>query len=257
MDTFSLQRGSRPLLLSLPHDGTELPLGLHERLTSSAHSVPDTDWHVARLYEFAAALGASVIRPRYSRYLVDLNRPADDESLYPGQNTTGLCPLLQFDGEPVYLQGAEPTAEEIRLRLKEYWQPYHQALQDELLRLRAEFGRVVLWDGHSIRSVLPFLFEGRLPDFNLGTNGGASCSAELEARLGAVLADQDSYSHVLNGRFKGGYITRHYGQPEAGVQAIQLELAQCIYMNEDRFEYDETRAPAVQSLIRRLLECCL
>ncbi len=256
MDTFSLHRGSRPLLLSLPHDGTALPPELAARLTPSARRVPDTDWHVARLYEFAAGLGASVMVPKFSRYVVDLNRPADDAALYPGQNTTGLCPLRQFSGEPIYLAGAEPDPAEIRQRLSRYWRPYHEALAAELARLHAEHGRAVLWDGHSIRSVLPFLFEGRLPDFNLGTNGGASCGAELEARLAAVLAGQDSYSHVLNGRFKGGYITRHYGRPETGVQAIQLELAQYVYMDEDRFEYDAARAPAVQALIRRLLECC-
>jgi len=254
METFTLHRGTAPLFVSLPHDGTELPEDIAARLTQSARRVPDTDWHVSRLYAFAHEMGASVIVPKYSRYVVDLNRPANDESLYPGQNTTGLCPLVQFSNEPVYQEGQEPKKREIAQRVKKYWRPYHDALGEELARIRSQCGRVVLWEGHSIRSVVPFLFEGRLPDFNLGTAGGASCSAGLQRKLVHLLEAQKDYSFAVNGRFKGGYITRHYGKPIEGVDAIQLELAQLNYMNEETFEFDEAKAPRLQTLIRALLE---
>lgn len=257
MDTYALHRGSAPLLVSLPHDGTLVPDELAARLAPSARRVPDTDWHVARLYAFARELGASLIVPVYSRYVIDLNRPADNASLYPGQNTTGLCPVVQFSGEPVYLAGEEPDEEEIAARVARYWRPYHEALAGELARLREAHGRVVLWEGHSIRSVLPFLFEGRLPDFNLGTNGGASCSPALQDRLTAVMAAQAQYTHVVNGRFKGGYITRHHGRPEQGIEAVQLELVQSAYMDEDSFAWLPERAERLQQVVRRMLECCL
>lgn len=257
MDTLTLHRGTTPLFVSLPHDGTALPEDIAARMTPGARRVPDTDWHVSRLYAFARALGASMIVPKFSRYVVDLNRPPDDVSLYPGQNTTGLCPIVQFSGAPVYLPGQEPTPGEIAQRVEKYWRPYHDALAAELARIKAAHGHVVLWEGHSIRSVVPFLFDGRLPDFNLGTANGASCSAELQRRLVGVLQAQGDYSFIVNGRFKGGYITRHYGDPANGVDAIQLELAQCNYMDEEAFAYDEAQATRVQSMIRGLLQACM
>ncbi|WP_454831738.1 N-formylglutamate deformylase [Pseudoxanthomonas wuyuanensis] len=257
MDIFKLHRGTAPLLISLPHDGTAVPDDIAARLTDSARRVPDTDWHVSTLYAFARDLGASMLVPKHSRYVIDLNRPADDVSLYPGQNTTGLCPTVQFSGEPVYRQGREPSPEEIAGRLATYWQPYHDNLSAELERIRGEHGRVVLWEGHSIVSQAPFLFEGRLPDFNLGTADGASCSPALQQRLSETLESQSDYSFVVNGRFKGGYITRHYAAPETGVQAVQLELAQLNYMDERTFEYLPQRAEKTQALIRRLLQCTL
>jgi N-formylglutamate deformylase len=257
MDTFTLHRGTAPLLVSVPHDGTEVPDAIAERLTPSARRVPDTDWHVSRLYAFARELGASIIIPRYSRYVVDLNRPPDNASLYPGQNTTGLCPIVQFSGDPVYQAGAEPSNTEIAERIETYWRPYHEALAAELARIRAAHGRVVLWEGHSIRSVVPFLFEGQLPDFNLGTAGGASCSVALQSRLIAVLGAAREHTHVVNGRFKGGYITRHYGEPAQDIEAVQLELAQLNYMDEDTFEYLEEIAEKTQRVLRALLEACL
>ncbi len=256
-DTFTLHHGSLPLLISLPHNGTELPADLAERLTPAAKQVPDTDWHVAKLYDFAHALGASVIVPKYSRYVIDLNRPRDDVSLYPGQNTTGLCPATTFSGEPIYLSGQEPDQNEITARIEQYWRPYHTALAEEIERIGEAHGRVVLWEGHSIRSVMPFLFEGRLPDLNIGTADGGSCSAGLQRRLVNVLDAQRDYSYVLNGRFKGGYITRHYGKPSQGVDAIQLELVQLNYMNEETFEYNETHAQKLQTVIKKLLEAAL
>jgi len=188
---------------------------------------------------------------------VDLNRPPDDTSLYPGQNTTGLCPLLQFSGEPVYRDGAQPDPAEIAARVAAYWRPYHDTLDAELARIRGEHGRAVLWEGHSIRGTLPFLFDGALPALNLGTAAGASCRPELQQRLAAVLAGQGGYTHVVNGRFKGGYITRHYGDPEIGVDAVQLEIAQHAYMDEDSFDYLPEKAAKLQVAIGRLLEAAL
>jgi N-formylglutamate deformylase len=256
-ETYSLQRGTVPLLISLPHDGTALPDDIAACLVPEARRVPDTDWHVSRLYAFARELGASVIAPTYSRYVVDLNRPPDDVSLYPGQNTTGLCPTVQFSGEPVYLAGQAPSQEEIARRIERYWRPYHAALAEEIARIKSVHGRAALWEGHSIRSVVPFLFDGRLPDFNLGTAAGASCSPALQRRLEAVLAAQKNYTFVVNGRFRGGYITRHYADPANGVDAVQLELAQLNYMDEDSFAYRDDLAAPTQALIRRLLETAL
>ncbi len=253
MDVCTLHRGTAPLLISLPHDGIALPEDIAGRLTPEARAVPDTDWFVSRLYDFARGLGASLLVPTYSRYVVDLNRPPDDVSLYPGQNTTGLCPAVRFSGDPVYLPGQEPSADEVAARVERYWRPYHDTLVQELARLKAEHGRVLLWEGHSIRSVVPFLFEGRLPDFNLGTAGGASCDRALQARLESVLSAQHDYTWTANGRFKGGYITRRYGQPSEGVDAVQLELAQSTYMDESAGRYDRARATALQAVLASLL----
>ncbi len=254
----TLHRGEAPLLVSLPHDGSAIPEPLAARMTPEARRAPDTDWHVSRLYAFARELGASILVPRHSRYVIDLNRGEDDTSLYPGQNTTGLVPLVRFTGEPVYLPGREPDAAEVASLLETHWRPYHLALRGELDRIRARHGRAVLWEGHSIRgSGLPFLFEGRLPDLNLGTAGGASCTPALQARVERELASQADYDWVANDRFKGGHITRHYGDPAAGVDAIQLEISQRTYMDEDSFEYDEARAGRLQLLLRRLLQAAL
>jgi N-formylglutamate deformylase len=256
--TYTLHRGTAPLLISLPHDGSHIPDDIAARMRPNAQRSVDTDWHVGRLYEpLAKALGASVIRPLASRYVVDLNRPADGQALYPGKRETGLVSTIGFDGELLYLDGDEPTAEEMQRRVNVYWRPYHDALSQELERLRAEHGRVVLWDGHSIRSQVPMLFEGQLPDFNLGTADGASCSAVLQEQLKEALGAQSRYSFVVNGRFKGGYITRHYGRPAEGVQAVQLELSQLNYMDEDSFAYAEDRAMHVQETIARLLALCV
>ncbi|MFC5526505.1 N-formylglutamate deformylase [Rhodanobacter ginsengisoli] len=258
MANFTLQRGRVPLLISLPHDGSYIPDDIAARMLPAARRSPDTDWHVGRLYEpLAQALGASVLKPLASRYVVDLNRPADGHALYPGQRETGLVSTVGFDGEPLYRDGESPDGDEVQRRINEFWQPYHHALAQELARLCAEHGRAILWEGHSIRSQVPMLFEGRLPDFNLGTATGASCGPALQTRLQACLAAQSRFTFAVNGRFKGGYITRHYGSPGTGVQAVQLELAQVNYMDEASFEYDEGRAVAVQELIGRLLQLSL
>ena len=262
MENFTLHRGGAPLLVSLPHDGTAIPDAIASRMTPQALRVPDTDWHVALLYAFAKELGASVLTPRWSRYVVDLNRPPDGHALYPGRSETALVPVNTFAGEPIYRDGAPPDAAEIVARVEEYWRPYHAALREELDRLRDAHGRVVLWDGHSIRSRVPRFFEGKLPDFNLGTANGESCSPALQERLAEVLRTRagggtDGYDHVVNGRFKGGHITRYYGKPQEGIDAAQLELAQHVYMDEDSFEYQPQRAQGVQRVIRALLEACL
>jgi N-formylglutamate deformylase len=257
MDILDMHRGTVPLLVSLPHDGSAIPEAIAARMTEPARRSPDTDWHVGRLYELARELGASILKPRQSRYVVDLNRPADGHALYPGRSETGLVPSVMFDGRPIYRDGRAPDAQEIAERVEQYWAPYHRALHGELERLRAAHGRVVLWEGHSIRAEVPMLFEGRLPDLNLGTNDGASCRPLLRERLATALATQDAYSHVVDARFKGGYITRHYGAPEMGIDAVQLELVQATYMDEDSFDYLPERAARVQPLIRRLLQGCL
>ena len=257
-DVFTLHRGSAPLLVSLPHDGSAIPAGLAERMTPEARRAPDTDWHVSRLYAFARELGASMLVPHWSRYVIDLNRGEDDTSLYPGHNTTGLCPSVRFTGEPVYLPGQEPGADEVATRIERYWRPYHAALGGELQRLHVLHGHVVLWEGHSIRgSDLPFLFEGRLPDLNLGTAGGASCTPALQAQLEAVLSAQADFDFVANGRFKGGHITRHYADPVAGIDAVQLEISQRCYMDEESIEYDEAKATPLQAVLRQLLQATL
>ena len=254
----TLHRGSAPLLISLPHDGSAIPAALAERMTPEARRAPDTDWHVSRLYAFARELGASILVPKHSRYVIDLNRGEDDTSLYPGQNTTGLVPLVRFNGAPVYLPGQQPDAADVAARIDTYWRPYHAALRDELERIRTQHGRVLLWEGHSIRgSGLPFLFEGRLPDLNLGTANGTSCSPALQARIEAELAAQTDYDWIANGRFKGGHITRHYGDPANGIDAVQLEISQRIYMDEDSFDYDAAKAARLQPLLRALLRACL
>jgi N-formylglutamate deformylase len=257
MDIAMLHRGSLPLLVSLPHDGSHIPPELAARMAPESRRAPDTDWHVSRLYAFAKDMGASVLVPSHSRYVVDLNRPPDDVSLYPGQNTTGLCPAVRFSGEPVYLEGQSPSEDEVQGRVERYWRPYHALLAEELQRLRGKHGRALLWEGHSIRGEVPFLFEGTLPDLNVGTSSGASCSPQLQARLEAVLSAQTNYSWVANGRFKGGYITRQYGRPAQGVDAVQLELSQRNYMDEDSFEYDEARAGRLLPTLRALLGAAL
>ena len=225
---YTLHQGDRPLLVSVPHAGTHLPAALRPRLTERAQRVEDTDWCLDELYDFARGLGASLIVPRCSRYVIDLNRPPTDAPMYPGANNTGLCPLTNFEGQPIYLPGQAPDAAEVTERRERYWRPYHDALASELARLRQQHGHALLFDGHSIQPELPWLFEGRLPDLNLGTADGQACRPALRERLRGVLAAQADFSWVVDGRFKGGYITRHYGQPAQGVQAVQMEMGwQC------------------------------
>ncbi|MFZ5528696.1 MAG: N-formylglutamate deformylase [Pseudomonadota bacterium] len=252
--TFSFTQGTLPLLISIPHLGTEIPPELQAGMADIASLKQDTDWHLDQLYGFAQSMGASIIRARVSRYVIDLNRPPDGASLYPGQTTTTLCPLDTFRGEPLYLPGHAPDATEQARRLATCWQPYHQQIRTELDRLKARHGAVLLWDAHSIASLLPRLFEGRLPDLNFGTADGRSCAPQLIDAVAGVAA-QAPFSHVINGRFKGGYITRHYGQPDQHVHAVQLEMSQLLYMQEQApFSYEPAKAQAVQPLLQRMLE---
>jgi N-formylglutamate deformylase len=240
--TYTLHPGRTPLLLSLPHVGTEIPADQQARYLPGALKVPDTDWHLEALYAFAK----------------DLNRPPENQPMYPGANNTELCPTRAFSGKPIYREGQAPDEAEVQRRITHYWRPYHRALQDELQRLRGEHGHAVLFDGHSIKGELPWLFEGALPDLNLGTASGASCAAPLREALGRVLAGQSRYSQVVDGRFKGGYITRHHGRPSEGVHAVQLEMAWRCYMHEaPPFQIDPQRqaelTPVLQDLLRALL----
>jgi N-formylglutamate deformylase len=255
---FLFHQGTQPLLLSIPHVGTYVPPAIATRLTDEARRVPDTDWHLDRLYAFARELGASVLQATHSRYVVDLNRPPDDQSLYPGQATTGLCPGLTFDGTPVYADGQAVAAAEVAQRRETWWRPYHEQLRREFDRIRAVHGIATLWDAHSIRSVLPRFFEGRLPDLNIGTAKGASCAPALQERIADIARSVPGHTSVLNGRYTGGYITRRYGDPAAGFHAVQLEMTQCSYMQEQwPFEYRPEQARAIQPHLARLLEAML
>ncbi|MFY8104062.1 MAG: N-formylglutamate deformylase [Ramlibacter sp.] len=253
---FHFRAGTRPLLISMPHVGTYVPPALAARFTDEGRRVPDTDWHLERLYDFADTLGASVLVATHSRYVIDLNRPPDGASLYPGQRVTGLCPVDLFDDQPLYRDPKDlPTEAEIAARRDAIWHPYHAKLTEELARLKALHGAAALWDAHSIRSVVPRFFEGKLPDLNLGTADGASCDADLASRLLAIGQQASGYTAVLNGRFKGGHITRFFGQPAQGIHAIQLEMTQCCYMQEAwPFDYLPQVAAGVQPAVRRMLE---
>lgn len=251
---FTLHRGSLPLLVSIPHAGTYLPDDIASTMTPVARHVDDCDWHLERLYSFVRTLGGSVIVPSHARYVVDLNRPPDNENLYPGQDTTGLVPVDTFDKLPLYPAGGSPDAAEVARRRDLYWRPYHDALSGELARLSAEHPRVLLWEAHSIRSHVPRFFEGRLPDFNFGTANGASAAPGLAEAMVNMVGTHGAYSAVANGRFKGGYITRQYGAPQANVDAIQLELSQITYMEEVRpYHYDSRKGEAVAQLLEDLI----
>jgi N-formylglutamate deformylase len=251
---FTLHRGKRPLLVSLPHAGVEIPAAMQDDYQPHALEVEDTDWHLASLYAFAKHIGASLLAPRYSRYVIDLNRPPDNAPMYPGANNTELCPTRSFSGAPLYKEGSAPDAVEIEFRRRSYWQPYHNALAGEIERIKAKHGYVVLWDGHSIKSELPWLFEGKLPDLNLGTVNGASCAPMLAIALSHVLATQNRFTHAVDGRFKGGYITRHYGKPDEQIHAVQLEMSYASYMLEEPpYMVDAGRAGRLLPVLRSLL----
>lgn len=249
---FTFIQGSCPLLISMPHVGTRLTPEIESGLVVSAKAVPDTDWHLPILYAFAKEMGASLLIANYSRYVIDLNRSDDDQPLYVGA-TTGLFPSIFFDGTPLFQEGKAPTQTVRQTYIEQIWRPYHQQLQNELTRIQDEFGHAMLFDAHSIRGEIPFLFDGRLPDLNLGTFNGQSCAPELAQQL-ISMCEASDYSAVLNGRFKGGFITRQYGQPEKNVHAVQLEMAQAIYMEEQPpFAYDAVKAAKLQPLLQQLL----
>ena len=263
-DWLTVHEGSAPLVIGLPHTGTDIPTHIEARMTSPWLARKDADWWVDRLYDFALDMGATLVRTGVSRSVIDVNRDPSGASLYPGMTTTGLCPTETFDGEPLYRPGQEPDAAEIEERRSTWFDPYHAALRDQLDRLGSR-GPVVLYDAHSIRSVVPRLFDGELPQFNIGDNDGATCASALTQTVEAACALSGD-SLVVNGRFKGGWTTRHYGRPDVGIHAIQMELADRGYIVDPAgpvspqnwpSPYEPERAQAMRSHLRRVLTACI
>jgi N-formylglutamate deformylase len=263
-DWLAIHHGEAPLVVSFPHTGTEIPASLEANLVSPWLARKDADYWVDVLYDFAHEMGATTVRTALSRTVIDVNRDPSGASLYPGQATTGLCPVETFDGEPLYTRGGEPDAAEISRRRIAYFAPYHHALESQLQRLRARHARVVLFDAHSIRSKVPRLFDGTLPQFNIGTNGGASCDSALTARIEKICA-ASSFDHVTDGRFRGGWITRHYGNPQNGIDAVQMELAMRGYLREPDTlteanwpaALDDAHAATLRVALRDILDTCV
>jgi N-formylglutamate deformylase len=254
---YEVSPGDGPLIFSVPHAGTDLPVDVAEKLTSHARTLPDTDWHVEQLYDFAPELGATMIRANVSRYVIDLNRPPQDESLYPGQATTGLCPPIEFDGTPIYRDANPVAAAEVARRREIYWQPYHDALAALIARVKERHGYALLFDCHSIASRVPRLFPGTLPDLNLGTVNGASCAGALQDKIAAVMA-KSNLTQIVNGRFIGGHITRHYGKPSENVHAVQMEKGQdCHLMDGGSNRLDPGKVAKLKPVLRRIAEAML
>ncbi|XQW84997.1 N-formylglutamate deformylase [Thalassotalea piscium] len=251
-DVYTLIKGTVPLLISMPHNGQLIPDNIAVNMTDKAKMVPDTDWYKDRLYDFANALGAYILIPHYSRYVIDLNRDPQGVDLYPGANSTELCPTSTFDLSPIYQAGKSPSQNDIEERINTYWQPYHQAIKTTLAEIKQQHSRAVLLEAHSILSTVPRFFEGQLPDFNFGTANGKSCSQALLAEITQL--DLAPYTMVTNGRFKGGYITRAYGDPTNNIHAIQLELSQRTYLDEQNFHYIDSLANKVKPKLRSLVE---
>jgi len=253
-----LVRGDTPLVIDIPHAGTYLPPALAARLTPAARTVPDTDRHVERLFAFACDAGVTLVAATHSRYVVDLNRNPSGAALYPGADNTELCPTRTFGNEALYADGNAPEAGEVAARRALYFVPYHALLAAEIERVRARHGYAILLDGHSIRSEVPRFFAGRLPDLNLGTADGTSCAPAVQAAADVVLAGAKAFTSVVNGRFKGGYVTRHYGQPSRGVHALQLEIAQACYMDEaPPYPWEGARAAPLVTVLERLVAALL
>jgi N-formylglutamate amidohydrolase len=258
MAMWRLTRGDGPLIVNVPHAGTMVPESVGTRLTRAARALPDTDWHVEKLYDFVTGSGATLMTATQSRYVIDLNRDPSGAELYAGADNTELCPTRTFADEPIYAAQAAPTPDEVTQRTVTHFLPYHQALHAEILRVRDKHGYAILLDGHSIRGEVQRFFSGRLPDLNLGTANGVSCALELQAVAGSVLASAVGFTHVVNGRFKGGWITRHYGRPYDNVHALQLEMAQRCYMDEaPPYVWDAQRAAPLGSVLRRLVGALL
>jgi formiminoglutamase len=254
MSLLEIHQGDGPLVLGLPHTGTEVPDGIAASLNDTGRALADTDWHIHRLYD-GLVDGITSVRTKIHRYVIDVNRDPGGISLYPGQNTTGLVPLTDFDGLPIYQQGQTPDAAEISARAVAYHAPYHAALAEQLDRVRARHGFAILYDCHSIRSHIPYLFDGTLPDFNIGTNNATTCAASIQTAVADICAHATGYTAILNGRFKGGWTTRHYGRPTEGLHAIQMELAQSTYLKAEAppWRYD----PAKSDHLRRHLKSIL
>ncbi|MEQ1953358.1 N-formylglutamate deformylase [Mesorhizobium sp. CN2-181] len=252
MNPVEVTRGTSPVILGFPHVGTFVPPDVRERLNDEGQKLRDTDWHVDRLY-LGLLPGATMVRATFHRYVIDANRDPSGQSLYPGQNTTGLVPLTDFDDQPIWREA--PTKADIAGRLETFHRPYHAALAAEIERVKAEHGVAILYDCHSIRSHCPFLFDGKLPDFNIGTNNGLTCAPEIEAAVHETCAKAEGYTHVVNGRFKGGWTTRQYGQPSSGVHAIQMELTQSTHLASESlpFAYDVAKAVRLRVHLQKIL----
>ena len=254
MNPVQVIKGDSPVILAMPHTGTFLPEEVLAILTPLGQTLEDTDWHVHKLYE-GLLPQATTVRATFHRYVIDANRDPSGVSLYPGQNTTELCPTIDFEGRPLYHEGQAPNTDEIERRRLAFHAPYHAALKAEISRIKALHGIAILYDCHSIQSHKPYLFEGKLPDFNIGTNSGQTCDARLETSTADICKDAKNYSHTVNGRFKGGWTTRHYGQPENGVHAIQMELAQSTYMDEAApWNYQPTKAERIRPHLKNILQ---
>ncbi|MEM9430410.1 MAG: N-formylglutamate deformylase [Pseudomonadota bacterium] len=247
--------GTSPLLLGLPHTGTEVPAEIHARLNEAGRALIDTDWHIDRLYA-GLVEGVSSVRMPVHRYVIDVNRDPDGRSLYPGQNTTDLIPMTDFDGLPIWRDGAAPGPEDVAARLEAFHKPYHAALSAQLARIKRQHGFALLYDCHSIRSNVPRLFEGTLPDFNIGTNDGATAASEIETQVTRICHAAEGHTTAVNARFKGGWTTRHHGRPETGIHAIQMELAQSAYLEAEAppWRYDPRRAEPLRRHLTRILE---
>lgn len=257
MEPFTLNRGDSPLILAFPHVGTFVPADIAGRLNERGTALVDTDWFVDEVYE-GLMPDATTIRATFSRYVIDANRDPEGVSLYPGQNTTTLCPIVDFEGQSLYHPGQEPTPGEIEARRIAFHSPYHAAIREEIARINAKHGFAVLYDGHSIRSELPFLFEGTLPALNLGTNEGATLFPEMEKHAFEI-AQQSGFESVLNGRFKGGWTTRHYGQPDQNVCAFQMEIAQSAYLQTEHAPWalDGEKCARLRPILKSILEALL
>ncbi len=255
MSVFEVRRGTSPIVLGFPHTGTDMPADIWDRLNDNGRILADTDWHIHRLYD-GLIDGATTVRATFHRYVIDANRDPAGVSLYPGQNTTGLIPETDFDGLAIWKEGRAPTEADIAARLAAFHAPYHAALRAEVERVRAIHGVAVLYDCHSIRSHIPFLFDGKLPDFNVGTDLGRTCSTEIETAAMAGVAAASGYDGILNGRFKGGWTTRHYGRPEQKIHAIQMELAQSTHLTTEAppFAYDEAKADRLRRHLTDILK---
>ena len=256
MTVFDVKQGNGPILLSQPHGGTFIPDPIADRLNQTGQDLADTDWHITQLYE-GLLKNVTIIKSNIHRYVIDVNRDPTGASLYPGQNTTHLCPITDFNGQPIWREGQEPSNDEIAERIHAYHIPYHAALNAEIARIQEQHGIAIVYDCHSIRSTLPFLFEGQLPIFNIGTNSGQSCTNVIKETVMNIVTAATDYNNVLNGRFKGGWTTRHYGQPSTGIHAIQMEIAQRAYMHETapwhwREEYAQSLRPYLQKILHQL-----
>tara|TARA_R110002167_G_scaffold35249_2_gene112704 strand:+ start:1227 stop:2078 length:852 start_codon:yes stop_codon:yes gene_type:complete len=251
--TYSLSSGNVGMLISMPHNGQQIPKNIASTMTTNSQNVADTDWYIDKLYDFATTMGIYTLSPKYSRYVIDLNRNPSGEALYVGADNTELCPTTAFDLSPLYLENQTPTPQEIANRIEHYWQPYHHALTKTLLQLKQQYKKVVLLDAHSILSQVPRFFEGKLPDFNFGSADGASCDKLLLENVQKL--DFSPYTSAYNGRFKGGYITRAYGDPKNNIHAIQLELSQNTYMDEPSNNYNEQKAEQVKEQLKKFVEC--